>query len=129
MKRFLSKISKMPQKLPRNPSGSVIDQVQNLTPHPDPYNHIALAVAADGIILKQYDPSSKETGEYVRIRWTGKPVKGGVHVEVLDTQVDVNWQESIIVYGIVGILELFSSAFVIQNKQLANLTLQQHRIY
>jgi hypothetical protein len=128
MKRFLSKVYKMPQKPPWNPADSGIGQGHDPVPHPSPYNHIALAVAADGIILKPHAPGSKDTGEYVRIRWAGKSVKGGAHLEVLDTEMDVNWQESVIVYGIVGILELFSSAFVVL-KQLANLILRQHPIY
>jgi len=76
-------------------------------PHPRPYNHLALLATKDGLLIRPH--GRRETGsEYIKLSW-GKSTtieEMGSHPE---DQLD--WKDSVIVYGIVGILELFSCAF------------------
>lgn len=79
-------------------------------PHPCPHDHLALLVTKEGLLIRQHIPGHHRTTEsatsYVRIAW-GK----SVHVEEIAGVDDgVDWEESVIVYGIVGVLELFSGA-------------------
>ena len=73
-------------------------------PHPCPYDHIAVLVASDGLLLRpHFDPPTRPES-HLRIAW-GKPAK----VESLDEAEGLDWSNAVIIYGLVGILELFSS--------------------
>lgn len=72
-------------------------------PHPCPHEHIALLVTKEGLLLR---PHLAGPGSHVRIQW-GKAVK----VEDLPGDGEgegADWAGSLIIYGIVGVLELFS---------------------
>lgn len=76
-------------------------------PHPCPYDHLVLLATKDGLLIRQHLPGLKQKPpSYVRVAW-GKAVK--VEEITNDRKVDdYDWDEGVVVYGIVGILELFS---------------------
>ena len=87
-------------------------------PHPCPHEHLALLVCNEGLLLRPHFPagSGKETHggrTYVRIGWGREGVQ-----EVQETEEDCDWEKCVIIYGIVGILELTFGAF---NRSIHNL--------
>ncbi|KAF7440628.1 hypothetical protein PC9H_000974 [Pleurotus ostreatus] len=73
-------------------------------PHPCPYEHIALLASGKGILLRPH--GVKHPAKHVLLRW-GK--------EVIIDEVDgpgdsegASWSDATIVYGIVGLLNLYS---------------------
>lgn len=78
-------------------------------PHPCPYTHLALLVLNQGLLIRPHfaDADAPPSLTYLRISWG----KGG-SVEELQSSEDegLPWNEAVIVYGIVGIVELFSCA-------------------
>ena len=79
-------------------------------PHPCPYEHISLLATAGGLLLRPRHPGrsqDQETESEVRIEWG----KGGKVHPLASGTVDVQWDDSVVVYGIVGILELYSGSF------------------
>ncbi|KAI0062325.1 hypothetical protein BV25DRAFT_670160 [Artomyces pyxidatus] len=78
-------------------------------PHPRPHDHIALVPTADGLLLRPHSADGSHSGSHVRIAW-GKTPK----VEELDGDADsANWSEGAIVYGIVGVLELYTASHLL----------------
>jgi phosphatidylinositol 4-phosphatase len=76
-------------------------------PHPRPYDHIAVLPTQEGLLLRSHTPRQGElTRRYVRISWGKIPeiekFQGAVH------NTGAGWAAAVIVYGIVGILELFT---------------------
>jgi phosphatidylinositol 4-phosphatase len=103
MKKFLNKLAvktPSPSLSPGLPPRDIVPPV----PHPC-HDHIALLVTKEGLLLRPQLPGLSVSQNYARIRW-GKDVE----VEELegDSNEGHNWAESVIVYGIVGVLELFS---------------------
>lgn len=87
------------------------DYVLPPVPYPRPYNHLALLVTDDGLLVRPHIPGSSlnQSIPYscVRLTW-GK----GSRVEEIEKQDDnLDWTESVIVYGIAGVLELFTCAW------------------
>lgn len=81
-------------------------------PHPCPYDHLALVVTRDGLLIRQHVPGRDHKTErpcsYVRIAWAN-PVKIEEASPGHEPEGDnVDWSDSVIVYGIIGVLELFS---------------------
>lgn len=81
-------------------------------PHPCTHDYIALLVTNEGLLLRPQIHGLKDPGpsSHVRISW-GKPIK----VEELvgdGTSETEDWADSVIVYGIVGVLELFSGMYL-----------------
>lgn len=76
-------------------------------PHPCPHEHLAILVTKNGLLIR---PRMINQGEgvtptsYVRLSW-GKPFKVE---EVPSTGEEYDWNESAVIYGIVGVLELYS---------------------
>ncbi|KAG6852944.1 hypothetical protein C0991_007954 [Blastosporella zonata] len=105
-------------------------------PHPCPYDHLALLVTKDGLLVRQHIPgpgrdhTTQQPNSYVRVAW-GNPVRieevmGGNDAE------DMNWGDSVIVYGIIGVLELFSGShlLVISSKtEVGNVIDGSHTVY
>lgn len=75
-------------------------------PHPCPYEHIAIVATSNGLLLRPQLPKGVLPESHVRIAWG----KEGQIEDVHDSgEIDgVDWSESAIVYGIVGILNLFA---------------------
>ncbi|CAL1705121.1 unnamed protein product [Somion occarium] len=75
-------------------------------PHPCPYEHIALLPTPQGLLLRPHFADETPSKTHVRITW-GKDGK----VEELEgdgESTTANWADSAVVYGILGILTLFS---------------------
>jgi len=110
MKRLFSKSTKAPSPVPA--SAPALIQAPKLqpayvvppVPHPCPYENIVLLATPDGLLLRPYlSPSS-----YVRITWSKHP-----SIKESDGDGDYNWDDSVIVYGIVGILDLYSTSYLL----------------
>ncbi len=81
------------------------------TPHPCPYEYIAIIATPQGLLLRQFLKDGTRPQSYVCISW-GKEGK----VEELQSDdgiEDLDWRNSVIVYGIVGILNLFTGKYTI----------------
>jgi len=115
MKRLFSKSSKNP---PSTTAAFAINDlvthtptlppklVVPLVPHPRPHDHIDILPTPDGLLLRPHATHLDETGHYVRITWGRVP-----EIEEFQGAVrngGVNWAAAVIVYGIVGIIELFT---------------------
>lgn len=79
-------------------------------PHPCPHDHIALLVTKQGLLLRPHIPGLKHpASSHVRIPWgktvTVEDMAGDGEAEGAD------WNDSVIVYGIVGALELYSGTY------------------
>lgn len=119
MKRFLAKASNIKAFIPTRIIPSVTATYPNTgalppkdvlppVPHPRPYDHIALLITREGLLLRPHLEAPTGPVSHVRITW-GNPFK----VEDMEGDgegVGIDWNESVIIYGIVGILELFSSS-------------------
>ena len=78
------------------------------TSHPRPHDHIAVLPTQDGLLLRPHVARQGESDHYVRITWGKVP-------EIKEFQGSiptpgVNWTLAVIVYGIVGILDLFAGS-------------------
>jgi hypothetical protein len=133
MKRFFAKASKpfAPSTASSPPPSTTAPHTTGLqpkyvvppVPHPCPHDHIALLVTSSGLLLRQHipgrGPDDPGPTTHLRLSWS-KPVK----VEEIsgDGEADgADWTDSVIIYGIVGALDLFSgavsdSSFVIPNR-------------
>ncbi|KAL0946733.1 hypothetical protein HGRIS_012912 [Hohenbuehelia grisea] len=75
-------------------------------PHPSPHEYIGLLATRDGILLHPHrakDPSC------LRIPW-------GTNAKVEEVNAvggELDWSEAVIVYGIIGILDLFSGPYLL----------------
>ncbi|KAH9945870.1 SacI homology domain-containing protein [Epithele typhae] len=81
-------------------------------PHPCPYEHISLLATPEGLLMRPRHPGrpqSEEEETEVKIDWG----KGG-KVQTLASKVPgAQWDESAVVYGIVGFLELYSASYLL----------------
>jgi len=120
MKRLFSKSSKNQPSTPAVPAHNhVVVDTPSLNPkpvappgsHPRPHDHIAVLPTQDGLLLRPHVAPREESGHYVRITWGKVP-------EIQELQgalptAGVNWTSAVIVYGIVGILELFTESYLL----------------
>lgn len=100
-------------------------------PHPCPHDHLAIGVAREGLLIRPYDPRTSwnaldaEPSSFLKVSWRTAEVvelhhngerrsKSHSRNESESTTLleQVNWDEAVIVYGIVGVLELFSCMFL-----------------
>lgn len=97
----------LPGHLPLAIPGLGPKDVVPAVPHPRPYTHLALLATKDGLLIRPHGPGETLSG-YVKLSW-GK----NVIIEEIEShpEAQINWKDSVVVYGIVGILELFSCAF------------------
>ena len=79
-------------------------------PHPCPYEHISLLATPEGLLLRPRHPgqSQDDSETEVRIEWG----KGGKVQTLASPVAEARWDESAVVYGIVGLLELYSGNFL-----------------
>jgi len=119
MKRLFSKSSKNRQ--PSTPAVLVQNNVVARTPapqpksvapasasHPRPHDHIAVLPTQDGLLLRPHIARQGESDDYVRIAWGKVP-------EIKQFQgpiptAGVNQTLAVIVYGIIGIIDLFAGS-------------------
>ena len=86
-------------------------------PHPCPLEHIAILATPNGLLLRPHLKDGTTRPEsHVRIAW-GKDAK----VEEVATTGDDegDWADSVVVYGIIGILNLFTGTPIPQFKRSA----------
>ena len=80
------------------------------TPHPCPYEHIAILAAPQGLLLRQFlrDGTRPESHVCISRGKEGKveEINNDAGIENLD------WGNSVIIYGIVGILTLYTGIYV-----------------
>jgi hypothetical protein len=119
MKRFFSKSSKNQPSTPAVSTPTHDDLVVHTpvlppkfvvppVPYPRPHDHIAILSTQDGLLLRPYVTRQDESDHYVRITWGKLP-----EIEELrgaTQNASVNWGAAVVVYGIVGILELFTGS-------------------
>ncbi|KAJ6497000.1 SacI homology domain-containing protein [Mycena vitilis] len=144
MKRFFTKASKpffVPATSP-TPSSITAPHTTGLqpkyvvpaVPHPCPHDHIALLVTSNGLLLRQHIPGSSPSDPgpttHLRLSWS-KTVK----VEELSGDGEAegaDWTDSVIIYGIVGVLELFSASYLLvvsAKSDVGNLLDASHAVY
>lgn len=75
-------------------------------PHPCPYDRISILATPQGLLLRPHFAGDTRSESYIQIEW-------GEEVKITEFQADgaghnANWSESVLIYGIVGILSLFS---------------------
>lgn len=78
-------------------------------PHPCPHEHIAVLVTNDGLLLRPHVFGLRHTSGAVKVAW-GR--EGSVQEMQEETVED--WGSSVIVYGVVGILQLTFGMSTIQ---------------
>ncbi|KAH9952101.1 SacI homology domain-containing protein, partial [Amylocystis lapponica] len=127
MKRFLSKSLKpiapaakpTPVQVPPSPvtntnvhtTGLQPKYVLPPMPHPCPHEHIALLITPQGLLLRPHIIGQVHAESYVRIEW-GK--EGKVSELPSDEEIDsAPWSEGVVVYGIVGILTVFTASYLL----------------
>lgn len=80
-------------------------------PQPYPHTHLVILFTKEGLLIRPHVfESGIEQTEWlscIRVSW-GKSVK----VEEIELSEELDWSEGVVVYGIVGILELFSCSFL-----------------
>jgi phosphatidylinositol 4-phosphatase len=81
-------------------------------PQPCPWDHLAILPTTGGLLVRPFVPGQSKrrnpVSTHLKMEW-----KSGQIVEVDDTQEvkEDEWADSVVVYGIVGILDLFSCEF------------------
>ncbi|KAK0196896.1 SacI homology domain-containing protein [Armillaria mellea] len=76
-------------------------------PHPAPYEHIALLATKEGLLMRPYELGPGISSVHgAKIAWG----RGG---KIEEIAVVGEWEGYVVVYGIVGILELFSSSYLL----------------
>ncbi|KAJ7632755.1 SacI homology domain-containing protein [Roridomyces roridus] len=99
-------------------------------PHPCPHEHIQLLVTPECLLLRPHFPARAPSTTYLRILWS-KAVK----VEELPGDGEAegrDWSKSIVIYGIVGVLELFSASYLLvvsTRAEVGNLLNASHAVY
>lgn len=83
-------------------------------PHPYPFDHLAVLATPAGLLIRPYRPGHSKrrnpVATHLQIAW-----RSGDIAEIVDgdTPTEDDWTESVIVYGIVGMLELFSCPYLL----------------
>lgn len=119
MRRFFSKSSKnQPSTSAVSPHNDLVAHTPELppkfdvppVPHPRPHDHIAVLPTQDGLLLSPHIAGQGESDHYVRITWGKVPEIEELQGTTQNTRQISNVNRVIIVYGIVGILELFTGS-------------------
>ncbi|KAA1469556.1 hypothetical protein DENSPDRAFT_918842 [Dentipellis sp. KUC8613] len=80
-------------------------------PHPRPHDHIAILATPDALLLRPHISDGTPPESHIRISW-GKNAK----LEGVDGpggSEEAVWSEGAVVYGIVGILELYAASYLL----------------
>jgi phosphatidylinositol 4-phosphatase len=84
-------------------------------PHPCPFNHLAILPASEGLLIRPHIVGLKHPATHVRVCWGKTP-----SVEELEGDGEADgrdWTESVVVYGIMGIVELYTSKIAFHVKK------------
>ncbi|KAH8827011.1 SacI homology domain-containing protein [Flagelloscypha sp. PMI_526] len=119
MRKFLQKASKsfaLPSKPSNASTGTTGLQPKFMVPpvpHPYPWEHIALLVTDDALCIRPHfsdNNASSQSLTYIRIPF----VKGADVEELSATNSDgLDWSSSVVAYGILGLLELFTASYLL----------------
>lgn len=76
------------------------------TPHPCPHEYLAILATSGGLLLRPRLPRGIHPESHVKIAWG----KAGEIEEIQNDgeSDDLDWSQSVVVYGIIGILNLFT---------------------
>lgn len=76
-------------------------------PHPCPYEHVAILATSEGLLLRPHFPDEINASKsYVKVTW-GKEGKIEEIEEAEDSK-PLDWTDCSVVYGVLGVLNLFS---------------------
>ncbi|KAI6109734.1 SacI homology domain-containing protein [Pisolithus sp. B1] len=79
--------------------------------HLHPYERIAVTISDDGLLMRPHDPDPHDSPSCVRVSWNRTP-----EVEQLPSDTEIptaDWSASVVVYGIIGILDLFNASYLL----------------
>jgi hypothetical protein len=79
-------------------------------PHPRPHDHIAILPTEEGLFLRPHGTRPDDSDSYIRIGWGKSPKFEEFRGSVENVG---SWSSAVIVYGIVGILELFTESYLL----------------
>ncbi|KAG1877755.1 SacI homology domain-containing protein [Suillus subalutaceus] len=109
MKRLFSKSSKNATSSVKTSTPAELPMAG--LPHLNPHEHIALLASEDGLLMRPHRAGPPYPASYVRVSW-GKtaniaelPSDGG--------SPSVDWKESVVIYGIVGLMTLFNASYLL----------------
>lgn len=74
-------------------------------PHPNTYEHIAIVASKTGLLLRPHINGLVRTESHVKINWG---LAGKIEEVEGDGERNADWSKAVIVYGIIGTLDLFS---------------------
>lgn len=78
-------------------------------PHLSLHDHLEIMATRDGLALRPHIPGSEMVEDFVCITW-GKSVK---IEEISTTGMKHDWGKCTVIYGVVGILELYSCEYLL----------------
>jgi phosphatidylinositol 4-phosphatase len=82
-----------------------------LIPYQNPHEHLAILVTKKGLLLRPHASALTRTESHVKISWgLGGTVEELQGDGVLGADSEADWAKAVIIYGIIGILDLFSGA-------------------
>ncbi|GJE90764.1 SacI homology domain-containing protein [Phanerochaete sordida] len=80
-------------------------------PHPCPHEYLAILPSHDGLLLRPHLPKGVLPESHVRIAWGKEGLIEEIHTDGEGDGLD--WSESVIVYGILGIITLFTASHLL----------------
>ncbi|KAH9857173.1 SacI homology domain-containing protein [Lenzites betulinus] len=99
-------------------------------PHPCPYEHILVLATPEGLLLRPrssgnvQDPSASQ----VKVEWG----KGGKVETHSSKDAEAKWEDSVVVYGILGFLELYTASYLLvisSRNEIGNFLDPRHTVY
>ncbi|OSD08576.1 hypothetical protein PYCCODRAFT_1429632 [Trametes coccinea BRFM310] len=99
-------------------------------PHPCPYEYISVVATSEGLLLRPRLPGHTEelSESEVKVEWG----KGGKVEALSPDAIEANWDESVVVYGIVGFLELYAASYLLvisSRNEVGNFLDPRHTVY
>ncbi|KAI6022736.1 SacI homology domain-containing protein [Pisolithus marmoratus] len=76
--------------------------------HLHPYERIVVTISDDGLLMRPRDSDPHDSPSCVRVSWGRIP-----KVEQLSNDGERDWSSSVVIYGIIGILDLFNASYLL----------------
>ncbi|KAI0082839.1 hypothetical protein K474DRAFT_1584893 [Panus rudis PR-1116 ss-1] len=99
-------------------------------PHPCPHEYIAILATSEGLLLRPHFLDGSHPQSHVKISWGKEPAIEEVE-EDAETD-DRDWSHSAVVYGILGIMNLFTASYLLvisSRSEVGNLFGPRHTVY
>ncbi|KAI0822863.1 SacI homology domain-containing protein [Trametes gibbosa] len=99
-------------------------------PHPCPYEHILVLATQEGLLLRPRSsghPQDLSESE-VKVEWG----KGGKVETHSSSTVEARWDDSVVIYGILGFLELYTASYLLvisSRNEIGNFLDPRHTVY